>query len=187
MYLAVMGQFDEAIREYKRARTLDPLSLFANLQVAQVYYHSRQYDQAIEEFRKTLEMDPYFPIAHTFLSWSYLQKGMYEEACAAAQKGIDLSGGDPVAVAGLGYVCGSAGRRDEAIKALAELKERGHITPLYLALIYIGLGEKDKAFEWLERSYEERDSWIIWLISPLYDRIRSDPRFTALLKKMNLE
>jgi tetratricopeptide (TPR) repeat protein len=187
MYLGVMGQYDEAITEYKVARTLDPLSIFINLQVAQMHYHARQYDKAIEEFQRTLEMDPNFPLTHTFLAWSYLQKGMYEEAIAEAQKAVELSRGEALDLAGLGYVYGTSGSKDEAMKTMDELNKRRHVAPLHFALIYIGMNDKDQAFEWLERSYEERDSWIIWLKSPFYDSLRSDPRFKALLKKMNLE
>jgi tetratricopeptide (TPR) repeat protein len=186
-YLRLMGRYDEALVEKKRARTLDPLSLFINLQIGRIYYYAGQFDKAIEEHQKTLEMDPNFPMLHLALSQSYLQKGMYEEALAEAQKTVALSGGDPVALALLGSVYGASGRRNEAMKILDELKKRRHVAPFQLATIYESLGEKDQAFKWLERSYEERDAWIIWLRSPLFGSLRSDPRFMKLVKKIGLE
>jgi tetratricopeptide (TPR) repeat protein len=189
MYLAVMGRYDEAIAEAKRARTLDPFSLWVNLLIAQYYFLVRQYDKAIEEQQQTIEMDPDYYLAHTFISAVYLQKRMYEKGIAEAQKGEALSGGDSLAAAYLGYAYALSGRRDEAMNILAKLKERlkqMYVAPLHFAMIHIGLDEKDKAFEWLERSYEERDSWMVWLNSPIYDSLRSDPRFTVLLKKMSL-
>jgi tetratricopeptide (TPR) repeat protein len=190
MYFAVMGRYDEAIAETERARTLDPLSVWINLLIAQYYFFARQYDQAIEEQQKTMEMDPDYYLAHTFISAVYLKKRLYEEAIAGAQKGEALSGGDPVALAYLGYAYAVSGKRDEAMKILIKLKERlkrMYVAPLHFAMVYMGLDDKDQAFEWLERAYEERDSWLVWLKGPIYDGLRSDPRFTALQKKMNLD
>jgi tetratricopeptide (TPR) repeat protein len=188
--LRIMGRYDESIAEMRRAQALDPISPLINTQVGNAYRRARQYDQAIEEYHKVLEMDPNFHLAHTYLGLAYLGKGMHEEAIAEYQKGVDLSGGDLLAVMGLGYGYGVSGRRDEAMDILDELKERlkrKYIPPLYFAWIYMGLGEKDQAFEHLEKSYLERDPMLAHLRAPLYDSLRSDPRFTALLKKMNLE
>jgi len=191
-YLSYMGRHDESIAEAKRAQELDPLSIIINNDLGQVLYYARQYDRAIEQLQKALELDPDFIIAHFFLAFLYAQKAMYGEAIAEVQKAMNLSGGgDLLMVAQLGTIYSSSGRRDEAKKVLDELYElskQRYVSPFYIALIYVGLRQKNQAFEWLEKAYEERDHWLETLkVHPMLDSVRSDPRFTALLKKMGLE
>lgn len=146
LYLSPIGRHDEAIAEMKRAVELDPLSPLYHHDLAWAFYYARQYDQAIEQLRKTLEMGPNFGYAHRTLGLVYLKKGMYEEAIAELQKSGYL--GD------LGYAYAVLGKRDQALKLLAELKERSkqeHVDPFDFAQLYTGLGEKDQAFEWLKR------------------------------------
>jgi serine/threonine protein kinase/Flp pilus assembly protein TadD len=189
-YLSAMGRHDEAIARAKRAQELDPLSLVINTMVGRTFYFARQYDQAIEQFRKTLELDPNFALAQHFLGQAYEQKGMYDEAFAVFQKGITLSGGRSQMVAFLGHAYAVSGKRGEALKTLDELKElskRRYVGPYNVALVYAGLGEKDQAFEWLQKGYEERSSELLWLaVIPGFDSLRSDPRFADLLRRMGL-
>jgi len=191
-YLALIGRLDEAIAQAKRAQELDPLSLIMNTIVGWALYYAGQYDRAIEEYRKIIEMDPNFIATRYMLSLVYAQKKMYKEAVAEAQKAIDLSGGsDSPFIPTLGLMYSLSGKRDKAKKVLDQLHElskQRYVSPAQIALIYAGLGQKDQAVEWLEKAYEERDHWLVLLkIDPLFDSLRSDSRFKALLKKMNLE
>jgi eukaryotic-like serine/threonine-protein kinase len=190
--LETMGRLEEAIAEYKRALELDPLSLVINRNLGLVFYFARRYDQAIEQLRKTLEMDPNFALAHLDLGLAYVQKSMYKEGIAEFEKELVVSPGNPYALSGLGYAYAVAGRRAEAQKLLAKLNElskQKYVPALHMVRIYAGLGEKDKAFEWLKKSYEERSIALFSDIKldPAYDPLRSDPRFADLLRRMNLQ
>ncbi len=182
-FLTLMGRFDEALKEIKRAQELDPLSLIINAIGGWPYMYSRKYDQAIEHFQKTLEMDPDFRPAHSYLGRTYLGKGMYEEALKEYEILDNL--------AGIGYVYAKMGKTREAHQVLSEMKERSKYTPIRsssFATIYFALGDNDKGFEWLGKAYEERGYGMTRLkVNPEYDSARSDPRFKALLKKMNLD
>lgn len=190
VYLMQMARFDEAVLEQRRAQDLDPLSLSINASLGLLSLYARQHDQAIDQFRKTLEMDHNFPLAHLGLGEAYEQKGMYDEAVAEFQAAIALSGGSPVMVAALGHAYAISDRRGEAQKVLDELKElskRRYVAPFDVAMVYAGLGEKDQAFEWLQRAYEERDDWLTFLkVEPRADTLRSDPRFQDLLQRVGL-
>jgi serine/threonine-protein kinase len=191
-YLVPMGRLQEAIAEEERARELDPVSLIINFELGIVLYYAREYDQAIEQFRKTLELNPNFRQAQTNLAAAYGQKGMYEQAVAALQKSLTLQGGTewPPTRAGLGYVYGVSGRKDEARKVLNEMKQlarQKYVSAYDVALIYVGLDEKDLAFTWLEKAYEER-SFLLSNIKaePRMDSLHSDPRFQAMLRRIGL-
>jgi tetratricopeptide (TPR) repeat protein len=191
-YLSYMGRHEESISEVKRAQELDPLSLVINTVVGEVYYFARQYDQAIETAQRGIEMDPSFVVAHFFLAFPYLQKAMHNEAIEEARKAIYLSGeGIPLFVAQLGAIYSHSGKRKEAEKVLDQLHElskQRYVSPFYIAVIYVGLGQKDQAFEWLEKAYEEHDHALEALkVDPMLDSVRSDPRFIALMEKMGLE
>ncbi len=191
-YLSYMGRHAESIAEAKRAQELDPLSIIINNDLGQVLYYARQYDQAIEQLQKTLELDPNFIVSHFFLAFLYAQNAMSDNAIAEVQKAMDLSAGnDSLILAQLGTIYSYAGRRDEAKKVLDELHQlskQRYVSRFYMALIYMGLDQKDKAFECLEKAYKKRDHWLETLkVHPWLDGLRSDPRFTELLKKMGLE
>jgi TolB-like protein/Tfp pilus assembly protein PilF/predicted Ser/Thr protein kinase len=185
-----MGRSDEAIAEGKRAQELDPLSLPANRILGFIFYNARQYDSAIEQARKTLELDPNFILAHIDLGDAYVQKSLYREATVEFENALAISPGDPLALSCLGYAYAVAGRNAEAQKVLDQLNElskRGYIVPAYRARIYAGLGEKDKAFAWLEKAREDRSITSAPLkVGPDFDPLRSDPRFSDLLRRMNL-
>lgn len=187
-HLETQGRLDEALLHLKRAQELDPLALEVSTDIAILFNFSRQYDLAIEQFRKTIEMDPSYAPAHSRFATTYQHKGMYEEALGEAKKANALgrSSGD----AQLGYAYAVAGKRDEAEKILNELKEQsknGYVSSFDFALIYMGLGEKDQAFEWLNKTFEENPYRISFIkVNPRFDSLRSDPRFTELLRRMKL-
>jgi serine/threonine protein kinase/Tfp pilus assembly protein PilF len=190
--LATWGRDEEALAEVERARELDPLSPMINSAVGATLYFLRRYDLAIKELQKTIEMNPHFYVSYFFLAYSYGEKGMYEEALSAIQKGRRISGRNVLFVeSNLGYLYGIAGMRDKAIQVLQgllDLSKKRYVSPCGIATIYAGLGQKDNAFQWLDEAYEEHDHWMIYLRGfPIFDRIRSDPRFDILLKKMGFE
>ncbi|MDH5386535.1 MAG: tetratricopeptide repeat protein, partial [Candidatus Aminicenantes bacterium] len=160
-----------------------PLSLLINYIKAYVFFYARQYERAIEQCQKTLELDPNFHMPYAMLGRAYLAKGMYEEAIVAFQKSGDKTS--------LGYAYALASKRAESLGILEEMKERwkrGDIRALPIARVYVSLGEEDLALEWLEKSLERREPRMVLLkVDPHFDSLRSNPRFKALLKKMNLE
>jgi serine/threonine protein kinase len=193
LLLTVMGQLDEAIAQIKQAQELDPLSLIINTDVALIFYIARQYDRAIEQSRNVIDMDPNFGVAHFVLGLALEQKKSYKGAIAELQKGISASGGITVMTGALGHAYAVSGNRDKALRVLDELKElsrRRYVSPYTIASIYVGLGEKGQALEWLQKAYEDRSVWLIHLhlkVDPRLDSLRPDPRLKALLKKMGLE
>ena len=191
-HLQKMGRFDEAIVEGKRGVELDPLSLIANRILGQAFYHARKYDQAIEQLRKTLELDSNFTSAHGLLGMAYVQKSMYKESLAEFEKELAISHGNTQALSELGHAYAVAGRKAEAQKVLGQLNEiskQKFVPATYRAIIYAGLEDKDKAFEWLEKGYDERsigEGGMI-IVDPGFDPLRSDPRYKDLLRRMNLQ
>jgi adenylate cyclase len=189
-YLKAMGRFDEALSEMRKAQDLDPLSVSISTGVGHVLYLSRQYDLSIEQYRKALELDPKFVQAHLWFGRPFLQKGMYEEAISELKQAVALSFESTISLAVLGHAYASSGKRNEALEIIDKLKDRSrkqYLPSYWIALIYIGLGEKNDAFVWLERAYQERSSWLVWIaVEPRFDSLRSDPRFSSLLSKMRL-
>ncbi len=188
-YLAEAGRPDEAIAQFQRAQELDPLSLIISSAIGWQYYTVRKYDQAIAQLQKTLEMDPDFPRGHWFLGQAYVQKAMFEEAITEFQKAIAITGGKPEHIAALGHAYAASGKRHEAEKLLDELKElskQKYIPSYALAVIHVGLGEKEQAFAWLEKAYEEHDPFLVIFVrpDPAFDPLRADPRFQSLLRRM---
>jgi serine/threonine protein kinase/Tfp pilus assembly protein PilF len=190
LVLEVTGRFEEAIAENRRAVELDPLSLINNWALGDTLYHARQYDQAIEQERKTLEMDPNFVPAHEALGMAYLQKSMYSEGQAEFEKALAVAPGNAYSLSELGYAYSVAGKRADAQKVLGQLNElskQKFVPALGPALIYVGLGEKDKALEFLGKAVEDRSVGPIFQIPPFRDSLHSDPRFQNLLRRMNLQ
>ncbi len=188
-YMSAMGRHDRALKEMKRAQELDPLSLMINTNIGLVFYNQRHYDKAIEQFKKTIEMDQTFTQAHYMMAKAYGMKGMYEEAIAAARKAYDL--GLPWGAAVLGWAYALSGKKEKAEELLHELDElsrKKYIPKVSISWIHLGFGDFDRVFEFFEKAYEERETALPWFkASPECDAVRSDPRFTELLKKMNLE
>ena len=188
-YLSVVGHSNEAIAERKRALELEPLSLVINFELGLSYYHARDYDRAIEQFQKTLELDQNFPAARNLLPAAYEQKGMYKEAIAEFKQSISLTGGGE-SKAGLGHVYAITGRKSDAGIILGELKQtfgKEYLPASHIALIYAGLDDKDQAFAWLNKAYEQRAFQLQWInLDPRWDNLRSDPRFEEILRRMGV-
>jgi TolB-like protein/DNA-binding winged helix-turn-helix (wHTH) protein/Tfp pilus assembly protein PilF len=187
-HLSLLGRFDEAIVEMRKAENLDPLSLIINADLAEILLIAHSYDESIRQSRKTIEMDPNFALAHNQLAQAYLQKQTYDESVAEMQKAVELSGGSPTCVANLARAYVASGKRSEAEKLLSDLKKRSNPSVSYsseIAVIYVALGDRDQAMNWLEKAYEERFNPSV-LLRPGFDPLRSDPRFQSLLHRIGL-
>jgi len=182
-YLIKMARYEEAIAEIKLARSLDPLTALTHAYLGYVLFCARHYDQAIETLENVLEMFPNYRNAHWLLGQVYLGKSMYEEALVEFQK-IKTSDW-------IGITYAKMGKKEEALKILHDrlnASKKRNLRPTSLAMLYFALEERDTGFEWLAKGFEERDSWMPGIkTDPIFDNIRSDPRYKALLKKMNLE
>jgi serine/threonine-protein kinase len=185
-----LGRFDEAIAKTKKAVELDPLNPFFQMSLSFYQYWARQYDDAIAQARKTLEMDPNSAINHVLLGLSFLKKGDTAGAIAELQKAKAPNPGAWYQ-GYLGYAYAISGDRAKAGQALRELEDlakQQYVSPTAFVTIYLGLGEKEKALDWLEKAYEEEDSACWYLkIDQIYDSVRNEPRFQAILKKIGLE
>ena len=187
-YLVAMGRFDEAIAEAKRAEELEPLSFISNSHLGWILYLAGRYDEAIAHCKRLLDVDPNFFPARRYLGLAYEQKGMYAEAIDQFQQGVKLSG-SPLMMSLLGHAYAASGKRTEAQRILAELdqQKQRYVSPYTVATIYAGLGDKDQAFKWLEKAFEERDIWLMNMkVDPVLKPIRSDQRFTNLVQRIGL-
>ncbi len=190
-YLIPMNRFEESLTECKRALELDPLSLIINAHLGEHYRFARESEQAITQEQKALELDQNFFLGHRFLGECYLDIGKYPEAISEIQKAISLSGESAPLLAVLGRAYALAENRTQALKILDELRVRSqkeYVPAESFAEIYLGLGDKDRAFEWLQKAYDERSSILVYLnAEPMFDNVRGDPRFSELLKKIGLK
>jgi DNA-binding winged helix-turn-helix (wHTH) protein/TolB-like protein len=190
-YLSWMGHHEKAIHAAQQALDLDPVSLRANSHVGLALYRARQYDAAVKRFRETLHLNPDFADAHVMLGVTLVQTGMHREAIAEFQRAGELTANSPEILGLLGYAYGMSGMKREARDVLRELddltRQKRYVSSFSQATIYIGLGEIDLAFKWLERAYEER-LWYLALLAvdPMFDRLRADARYTHLIRRMNL-
>ena len=189
IYLSLVGQHDEAIAEVKRAQELDPFSPAINWNVSIILFNARKYDQAIEETSKALIISPDYHRNYMILGFSYIQKGMFSEAILEMQKAVGYTGNDFKMIANLGYAYGTAGNQAEAeviLNGLIETSKKENTNSMTIAGIYIGLGDNDNAINWLEKAFEEHSSLLLLLnIDPIYDPLRSDPRFQDMVDRMN--
>jgi TolB-like protein/Tfp pilus assembly protein PilF/predicted Ser/Thr protein kinase len=191
-YLIPMKRFDEALEASKRGAEQDPLSSLNQFNLGVVFVLTRQYDRAIKQLKNALELDPNWEIPYTWLSIAYFEKGDHEasfEILEALQK--VFRGIEPVTLGFMGYFYGKVGNREEAKKVLGKLQNREqqtHENATSFALTYLGLGDVEKAFDWLDRAAEDHQSFLLLLLNhPFLDPLRSHPRYKALLRKMNLE
>jgi eukaryotic-like serine/threonine-protein kinase len=189
-FLSKVGRHDEAVAEAKRARELDPLLLFANVVLGQALYEARRYDESLQVLLKASEQEPNSYTAATSLANTYAQKGMFRESIAALEKVPRGSSSDVMIRAPLGYAYAKLGKKRDAGLLLKELRaesRRSYVSAYFVSWVCIGLGRKDEAMEWLEQAYRQGDSQITWLgVEPVFDPLRSDPRFSALLRRLGL-
>jgi TolB-like protein/Tfp pilus assembly protein PilF len=186
--LSSTGRFDEAIKLDTQARALDPISVNSGTFLGRDLYRARRYDEAIKACQEALELDPRHVVALWFLAQSLEQKHQFPEAIARLQTATSLSDGPPYR-AHLANAYALTGNRAKALKILEELTARSnerYVVPLDIALIYTGLGDRDSAFQWLEKAYQERAARITELAEPHFDSLRSDPRFADLMRRIGL-
>jgi TolB-like protein/DNA-binding winged helix-turn-helix (wHTH) protein/Tfp pilus assembly protein PilF len=187
-HLGLLGRYDEAIVEMRKAESLDPLSLIINADLAELLVLAHSYDESIRQSRKTIEMDPNFAMAHNQLGQAYLQQRLYEQAIGELQKAVQLSAGSQTCIANLARAYALSGRKSEAGKLLNDLKSSSSANNSHaseVAAIYASLGDKDEAMKWLEKGYAERFNPGV-LIRPGFDPLRSDPRFQNLAHRVGL-
>jgi TolB-like protein/Tfp pilus assembly protein PilF len=187
--LSNLKRFDESIPEMRRAEELDPLSPIIGTNLGDMLVLARQYDEAIAQFKRVLIRNPNFEYGHLALSRAYGSKGMYEEAIAEARRALELNYGSSTK-GYLGLWLAKTGKRDEAEKLLSELKEeatRDYVQGDTIALIYLGLGDKAEALNWLEKHMlTHAETANAYSVNPQLDELHHEPRFKAMLKKMNL-
>jgi len=183
--LVYTGQFNEGLAQARRARDLDPLNRFVSGSLGYLYMRSRHYDEAITHYRMVLELDPTFSVARDHLAYAYTLKGMHEEALAEYKKFAGPH--DPLEE--LAFLYSQMGRGDDARRVadnLRRLSRQKYIDPYRIAIAYASLGDKDRTFAWLEKAYQDRSPWMAQLkVEAFFDPLRSDPRFKALLRRMN--
>jgi TolB-like protein/Flp pilus assembly protein TadD len=189
LLLMPLGRFDEAFAELKRAVRLDPASPIINATFAWIHLYARRYAEACTLARKTLELDPAFGPALYPLGFASVLNNMHEDGIAAFEKAVVLSPDGTTYLAGLGWAYAHTGRIDQArtiLHRLMMLSETQYVMAINMALIYVAMHENDEAIRWLETAFRERSPWIIYLkTDPRYDRLRSDPRFQGLVRRMN--
>jgi len=187
-HLSLVGRYEEAIAEMKKAQDLDPLSLIINADLAELFVLAHSYDASILQSTKTLQMDPGFAMAHNQLAQAYIQKHMYSEAIAELQKAVQLSGNSPTCVANLARADAASGKKSEALKLLSDLKKRSTANYSHgseIATVYAALGDADQAMIWLQKAFDERFNPGV-LLRPGFDPLRSDPRFQDVVRRAGL-
>jgi len=190
MELAALGRHREAVRENERGLEIDPLSLSINATSSLLLYFVRRYDQGLEQGLATVEMDPNFFASHFVSGLALEQKGQLEKAIVEFRASANLSGRWPLFVGAYGHTCAAAGDREEARKAVAELRDtsvRKYVSSFAVASVYAGSGDKDLTLDWLEKAFDERAAWMIFLnVHPYFDFLRREIRFQKLLTKIGL-
>ena len=187
--LSNLKRFDDSIGELRRAEELDPLSPIIGTNLADMLIFARRYDEALAQYKRVTVRNPNFEYAHLALSRAYGSRGMYPEAIAEARRALELNNGSSTK-GFLGLWLAKSGQRNEASKLLAELKQeaaRDYVQAYTFAVIYLGLGDKEEALNWLEKHMSARSETAnAYAVAPELDDLRSEPRFKAMLKRMNL-
>ena len=188
IYLLVAGRATEAFREIQLARQRDPLSLSINSDIGFHHYYTGRYDEAVKQLKFVLEMNPNFPPAHLWLGRTFQELGEFDDALAEFRHVEETLREWPVSIAARGFVSAAAGRTDEAREILAELERlasRKFVTSYGIALVYVGLDQNDAALASLNRAFDERSHWLVWLrLDPRWTKLRADPRFNELVSRM---
>jgi TolB-like protein/tetratricopeptide (TPR) repeat protein len=189
-YCLLRNRMQQAHEENSRTLELDPVSPLFNTVRAEIYYHARQYDEAVAQGRQVVERYPSYWLAYIWLGSAYREKKMYPEALQQFSEGRKFSGQHPAMIALYGHALAISGETAGAHKALGELQQLArtrYVSSLYFAAIYIGLGERTQALDWLDRAYQERNDRLVYLnVEPMADPLHSEPRFQALLKRLHL-
>jgi tetratricopeptide (TPR) repeat protein len=189
-YLTAIGELDKAIDERKQAQELEPDSPLLNSALGEAYYQACEYDLTIAQNKKSLVLDPRYAIALINIGRAYEQKAMYTEALKAFQTVAAVVPNDPALIALIGHTYAVSGKPAEARAAIVQLQQMStqrYVPSLYVALIYTGLNERAQAFAWLQKAYEERCEYLVYLpAEPQSDPLRKDPRFSRLLKQIGL-
>jgi serine/threonine protein kinase/Flp pilus assembly protein TadD len=190
LQLGTLSRFDEALPKLKRAQELEPLSISISLNLADIYFMKGDLNAAVEQCQRTIELDPNWYYAHQYLGLGYLKQGRTAEALTEAEKSVELSKRHSIPLGVLGYIYAQTGKRNEAAAILEELRERfakRQANGYDVARVYVGLGDKDQAFAWLEKDFQARSSLLpYWLNSPPLDSLRDDPRFKDLARRMGM-
>ena len=189
-YAMTMDRHQEAMVRIKKSQDLDPLSLIISVAVGWALYHARRYDEAIEQLRRTVDLDPNYPVTYWILGLLLRKTHRYELAINEGEKGVMLSGGSPLMRAALAHTLGTAGRTAEArqiLSDLTELAKQRYVAPYFFAGIHIGLGENDRAIDYLQKCDEEHSHWLIYLhLDPSMDDLRDHRAFQDLLRRVGL-
>jgi len=184
--LGESGRFEEAFEHNRRALALDPLSTAVYHSMGQLYYLSRDFESAVLEYEKSVQLDQSDPSLHFSVAWAQEQQGRYEHAIDRHKKAVELSGGSSLYRAALGYSYGLAGQSENALQVLEALQNGPDAAPFDLAIVYLGLGEYERAIDYLELAYDARDSHLIYINrGPRFDPLRNNPRFMGLLNKFS--
>ena len=186
---SALGRHDEALAEVRRAVELDPLSLIINRVYGDMLLYARRYDEAIAQYRKTIEMDPNFPTTHNALGRAYEAKGMYDQAVAEylAFSRPNISPAERLARQEAYTRSGWKAFLQIGVSNLLERSKKGYVRSFSIASFYARLGQKDEAFVWLEKAYQDRDYQMTELnVRPELDSLHSDPRFADLVRKVGL-
>ena len=187
--LSPTKRFDEALIVLRRAEEIDPLSPIIGANLGDLFVYTRQYDEAISQYKRVLTLDPNFAFAHFTLGQVYCAKRMHREAIAEFRKSFELDN-DTTIKGFLAMALAKSGQREAAMKLLNELKQESserYVSSNAIAFVYIGLNDKNEALSWLEKGVVERSAYATFMaIDPVYDDLRPDPRFKAMLKRLNL-
>ena len=187
--LTTMGRFEEAYVELQMAQELDPLSLAINVDLAASFYYARDFKRSERQLLNLLELNASFVRAHVILGKVYVQQGEFARGIEILQKAVELSGEDPVTLSALAHAVALIGKTPEAQKLVDDLhttaKQR-YVSAYHIAEVYLGLGNKELAYKWLDQAYENRDVELVWLkVSPVFESLRCEPRFTDLSRALN--
>jgi serine/threonine-protein kinase len=184
--LGESGRFEEAFERNRRALSLDPLSTVVTHALGQLYYLKREYEHAAVQYEKARALDRSDPSLSHFLALAHEQLGHFPEAIALHTEAVELSDGHSLYRAALGFSYGLAGMREEALEILEELRQDPSVAPFDVAIVYLGLENQEQAIDWLEKSYEARDSQLIYANrGPRFDPLRNEPRFIRLLERID--
>ena len=193
IYLRAMERWDEAIAANRKEVEVDPLSLASNRALSVVLFWARRYDEAIEQLRKTIELDPNFADAHDSLADVYAKKGMFKEAISEEKTGLHLAGYDDAAAEladnyqAYGYQKAKEIQYRYALEGFEQASKEQYVSPLRFAVLYALLNDRDQAFAWLSKAYDENSPWLVMFTTdPQFDNLRSDPRFKSFAHRLGL-